>query len=132
MNNDLISREALKRAACVKFYTSPYYKHILDLIDNAPTVNTDLSKYSDKLWKEAYERGMNERPHGEWIKEDAEHLKGWYRCSECGRRVEDLTDDVIIHAGCEDYTIADIYPYCHCGADMREETNDERRSNPIS
>lgn len=29
-------------------------------IDNAPTVDTDLSKYSDNLWKEAYERGHKE------------------------------------------------------------------------
>lgn len=36
---DLISREALKRTACVKFYTTPYYKHILDLIDNAQAVD---------------------------------------------------------------------------------------------
>lgn len=46
MDNDLISREALERVACVKFYTTPYYKHILDLIDNAPTVE--------------------EKPQGEW------------------------------------------------------------------
>ena len=69
-----------------------------------------------------------ERPQGEWIKEDDEKLEGWYRCSKCGRRVEDLTDDVVIHAGCEDYTIADIYPYCHCGADMRG-TEDSRISH---
>ena len=47
MNNDLISREALKRVACVKFYTTPYYKHILDLIDDAPTVKvpTELLRH---------------------------------------------------------------------------------------
>lgn len=69
-------------------------------------------------------KALEERPQGKWIKEDDEHLKGWYRCSECGRRVEDLTDDIVIHAGCEDYTVADIYPYCHCGADMRGKKND--------
>lgn len=46
IKGDLISREALKRAICIKFYTTPYYKHILDEIDNAPTVD---------------------RPQGEWI-----------------------------------------------------------------
>lgn len=40
---DLISREDLIREACVKFYTTPYYKHILDLINNAPTVEPKLS-----------------------------------------------------------------------------------------
>lgn len=37
---------------------------VIDLIDNAPTID-DLSDYSDKLWKRAYERGKAERPHGE-------------------------------------------------------------------
>lgn len=60
-----------------------------------------------------------ERPKGKWIEETDEHLKGMYRCSVCGRRVEDLTDDVKIHVGWGDCTVADIYPYCHCGADMR-------------
>ena len=49
---------------------------------------------------------------GKWIKEKS--IYGWdgrsYQCSVCGRSihldiaVEDLAD----------------YPYCHCGADMRE------------
>ena len=59
-----------------------------------------------------------ESPRGEWIKEKS--LEGMFRCSVCGRRVEDLTDDLRIHAGLEDSTIADIYPFCHCGADMRK------------
>lgn len=116
-----------------------------DLIDNAPTVVVDCKNCDG--YEAGYSAGMRDterpqgeifsmeivagkcpidangdcplRPKGKWIKEDDEHLKGWYRCSVCGRRVEDLTDDVVIHAGCEDYTIADIYPYCHCGADMR-------------
>ena len=40
--------------------------NVIDLIDNAPTID-DLSEYSDKLWKQAYERGKAERPQGEWI-----------------------------------------------------------------
>ena len=54
MNNDLISREALKKAACVKFYITPYYKHILDLIDNAPPVD-EWIPVSERLPEE---RGM--------------------------------------------------------------------------
>lgn len=38
--------------------------NIIGMVDNAPTVDIDLAEYSDKLWKEAYERGKNERPHG--------------------------------------------------------------------
>ena len=99
-------------------------------IDIAPTVEPEKKLFAEIHFDEeqlqeivdqakAEVLASIERPQGKWIKEDDEHLKGWYRCSECGRRVEDLTDDVVIHAGCEDYTIADIYPYCHCGADMR-------------
>ena len=45
---ELIDREALKKEFCVKFYTTPYYKHILDVIDNAPTVEDRYSEgYSD-------------------------------------------------------------------------------------
>ena len=32
---------------------------VIDLIENAPTID-DLSNYSDKLWKLAYERGKKE------------------------------------------------------------------------
>jgi RNA polymerase subunit RPABC4/transcription elongation factor Spt4 len=46
MNNDLISREALKKRVDEVFYNDEI--EFKDLIDNAPTVE--------------------ERPHGEWIK----------------------------------------------------------------
>lgn len=80
-------------------------------IDNAPTVDTDLSKYSDKLWKEAYERGKNERPQGEWI---GEHFV--YKCSKCGH----IADSVLSVTGRN--IIPMLSNYCpECGADMREE-----------
>ena len=64
-------------------------------------------------------KALEEQTVGKWIKEESKSLEGMYRCSECGRRVEDLTDDLRIHAGLEDSTIADIYPFCHCGAKMK-------------
>ena len=54
----LIDANALIREMCTKFYTTPYYKHILDVIDNAPTV---------------------ERPQGKWI---YNQYDDWH-CSEC-------------------------------------------------
>ena len=36
------------------------YNDIKDVIDNAPTIETDMSEYSDKLWQKAYERGKAE------------------------------------------------------------------------
>lgn len=108
MNNDLISRDATKKTIdkFIGYLDEDMIYRIKVAIDKVPTVE--------------------ERPQGVWIKEDDEHLEGWYRCSECGRRVEDLTDDVVIHAGCEDYTIADIYPYCHCGAKMKAVQNERK------
>jgi len=32
-----------------------------------PSADTDLSGYSARLWKNAYERGKADRPQGEWI-----------------------------------------------------------------
>lgn len=36
------------------------------IIEAIPSADTDLSEYSDKLWKTAYERGKADRPQ-EWI-----------------------------------------------------------------
>lgn len=74
---------------------------------NAPTVDTDLSKYSDKLWKEAYERGKKERPKGKWIRQPSS--KTIFFCSVCGREINT-----------KPFTRTDNFPFCHCGADMRE------------
>ena len=95
-------------------------------IDNAPTVDTDLSKYSDKLWKAAYERGKNERPHGEWIKgreisremiyDKILHIDYEnFTCSNCGL----VLDNLLYHVDGSPF-----YKFCpNCGADMRGEEN---------
>ena len=46
----------------------------------------DWEKYSDKLWKNAYERGKADRPQGRWIF-DRHSSKGINRCSECGAKI---------------------------------------------
>lgn len=51
MNNDLISRESLIKAMSIHFYTSPYFKQIIDVIDNAPTITPDMALFL------AYESG---------------------------------------------------------------------------
>ena len=73
MNNDLISREALKEAIERTFDMQDLYLpvHFLDLIDNAPTVSLqDIYQeghYDGHL--EGYTKAINEeRPQGEWIK----------------------------------------------------------------
>lgn len=82
----------------------------LNGFDNAPTVDTDLSGYSDKLWETAYDRGKNDRPKGKWIKESK--LWGGFgdsvlvnTCSECG-------ESFIYHGNNPNYCP-------NCGAYMR-------------
>ena len=69
MNNDLISREALKKALKEYKYCG-FYDKVIEIIDNAPTVE--------------------ERPKGKWInvpcERDLVFNKGIkYTCSVCGK-----------------------------------------------
>ena len=72
-----------------------------------PSADTDISEYSDRLWKNAYERGKADRPQGKWIRTGRTNIYGGIevQCSNCGDRVmvQHLEDEW----------------YCrHCGADM--------------
>ena len=109
MNNDLISREALLNAIHKvieeafgsddiydKGYNNGLYK-ASELIDNAPTVHGIVA--------------FVERPKGEWIETQRGIHVTDYKCSCCGRTVRDDTG----------YNVANDYPFCHCGADMRGE-----------
>ena len=51
-------------------------------IENVPTAQPDLSSYSDKLWRAAYERGKAEaqRMRGRWMLDN----DGFYVCDQCG------------------------------------------------
>ena len=102
MDNDLISREALKKAINDNGCRHSHYFDIFDVIDNAPTVDAYEQGYTDG-WKERYGE-PNERPQGEWlIIDDTEQFIA--KCSVCGR--------------IEDSRMVKDYPFCHCGADMR-------------
>lgn len=60
----LIDADALKEDINNAFLRCLDMQYVKDIIDNAPTID-DLSEYSDKLWKKAYERGKAEaRPQG--------------------------------------------------------------------
>ena len=56
-----------------------------------PPADTDLSAYSDKLWRAAYERGKKEaeaeRKRGKWVKVSADKYRisasYFYECSKC-------------------------------------------------
>ena len=66
MNNDLISREAL-REALKEYKYCGFYDKVIEIIDNAPTVE--------------------ERPQGEWIcitkSTFPQYQPDEYKCSEC-------------------------------------------------
>lgn len=103
MNNDLISREDLKKALEVTQYNDiDDLTRTERLINNAsPIEDTPVQRF----WEQAYERGKADRPQGEWII-DGHH----YKCSRCGKTLaimfSETDDDDLI--GC---------PFCL--ADMR-------------
>ena len=70
----LIDANALIRTACEKFYTTNYYSHILEMIDDAPTI---------------------EPKQGHWIEVENPHnsKKPYKRCSVCGATYFELMPD---------------------------------------
>ena len=57
---------------------------IAEMIVDAPSIDIphsdDWERYSERLWKTAYERGKADRPQGEWIL----FPMGYLVCSVCG------------------------------------------------
>ena len=110
MNNDLISREALKKALHNffdgKVIDEPTYilRDVLCHIDNAPTVKPYCYFCGQK------EHGQTvERPQGEWIE-------------KVERRGCFAGDKTIYSYTCPFCGVKEFkkYPFCHCGADMRK------------
>ena len=122
MDNDLISREALKKAISENGYS--HYYEIFAIIDNAPTVNRkpfaivkfdkdELKRIVDERVIEPIKNGelvlqTDKRPHGEWI-------------------VDMKTRDVVCSCCREsrrDTRTTHIFFCNHCGADMRGNDNE--------
>ena len=64
---------------------------------------------------EAYElaiEALQERPKGRWIEVPDKIWSHEFKCSCCGRSVYTMIGEK---------GVVNWYPYCHCGADMREE-----------
>ena len=124
MSDDLISRSALKEEFAKhedrKGYLIGDWENI---IDNAPTVDAIPNKEGyemlNKGYVSGYERGKEERPQGEWIEIDTNppNFLGhrFYFCSKCNREIDVMTPDESL----------DDYPYCHCGACMIKEEENE-------
>ena len=54
----------------------------IEFVNDLPAAQPDLSSYSDKLWRAAYERGKAEaqRMRGRWMLDN----DGFYVCDQCG------------------------------------------------
>lgn len=86
-------------------------------------VDSDMQKWDSGCWIrfKLFEEIMKKQPtadvrenvHGEWI--PTGQYSHSYKCSVCGRTLFNITDGV--------KNVSKNYPFCHCGADMKGETN---------
>lgn len=105
---DLISRQAAIDAHCELCDMNDkcicIYCKDIDMFESLPTA--DLSEYSDKLWKTAYERGKAEAHSrtGKWMEKGGDTI-----CPFCGFSCDDI---YYLHEG----------NYCpNCGAKLEWE-----------
>ena len=67
---------------------------VIEMIQDAPTIEPQRKK-------------------GRWIKKTIKKkIENDYSCSECGRHVSVMRG----------YDVRLVYPFCHCGADMTEDS----------
>ena len=106
--------DAVRGGQMEKIYRVQMNSKGMPNFSTAVEIDTDISKYSDKLWKNAYERGKADRPQGEWIDMGdfekcsvckATHLKEfqsyygkvtWIKtpyCPQCGARMKGADDE---------------------------------------
>ena len=112
MNNDLISRSALRKAfhERIWYFTKSSWDEANALIDNAPSVE---EKSCAMGYQDGCEDGLQGiRPKGEWVHL---HAIGDYKCSICG--AENLYKYVNEH----ERWIKTNSNFCpNCGADMQK------------
>ena len=107
MNNDLISREALKEEVKTLFCPDGYKIMMLERIDNAPTVTDrteEVLSLQNTIAKLVEGIAENARPQGEWKQISPAKI---YECNLCHKTV--MTSDI------------EEYRFCHgCGAKMQK------------
>lgn len=111
MSEDLISKEKAYKVLTEYYHhkTELQHKALREALDMVPSADIDLSGYSDRLWRNAYEQGKAdaeaERKTGKWV--DYPIVDGCLQCSVCGILRFDEAN------------------YCpNCGADMRGEADE--------
>ena len=116
MNNDLISREALKEVfsdwhnwhTVIGYGKVVFLDKLFEIIDNAPTVAVNCKDCDG--YEAGYSAGLKDadRPQGEWIRTGSlGNGNAHYECSNC-------------HHG-DEHAESQEVPYCwFCGADMRK------------
>ena len=125
MSDDLISREALKKAyseECAgECSVCKHNEHFegCGLINNALTVEPNLVNNSQGLVKDL----VRERPTGHWESVGFVGMKyAWCRCSNCHKTTKiykDASNEFCCISDIRKKAIACLY----CGADMRGDTN---------
>ena len=110
--SNIISKEKAYEVLSEYYHhkTEMQHKALREALDRVPPADIDLSDYSDRLWRNAYEQGKAdaeaERKKGKWNtdKESPEYAT----CSVCGHCDWDCTE-------------SEYFNYCpNCGADMRK------------
>ena len=124
MNNDLISREALKKAlkdAHINMkltFDIATFNCVMNTIDNAPTVETSKIEYKayNDGFKDGVDQGikLSERPQGKWIYHRAQgEFLPYMECDNCH---EEFLLNMLRPA-----EFRKVNRFCsNCGADMRE------------
>lgn len=109
MNNDLISREALKEEMQKADIKANDYETLAKMyencVDNAPTVAYPFEKFRTMFCGtcQAYMRIEPQRPQGEWVPD-----AGGYQCNKCFDHALEINGIEIRSNFCP-----------NCGADMR-------------
>lgn len=112
MNNDLISREALKFKLGINFSRKPeaqeIYQHLIDIVDDCPTIKTYCYFCGQTEHGQIEERNTKNNI-SKWIFQYENYQGDVYMCESCCQEV------FFLHNIKPDF---DFCPYC--GADMRK------------